>query len=542
MKYIVYCRKSSEAEERQALSIESQKSEIFRTFKDQPDTEIVEVLEEAKSAKAPGRPIFNTMIERIKLGEAEGIIAWHPDRLARNSVDGGLIIYLLDQRIVQDMKFVNYSFENSSQGKFMLQIMFGYSKYYVDNLSENVKRGNRAKLEKGWRPNGAPIGYLNDKESRTVKLDPERAPLVRHILQRGMTGMVSLNQLVLEAKALDLRTRSKTRGGTFHLSRSTIHRMLQNPFYAGRFEWNGIMYEGAHTPLITMAEFDAIRRNIGRQGKSGYEKHGFTYTGLISCGECGMSVTAETQTNRHGTAYHYYHCTRRRRDYRCRQPFVRREYLEEEFRASLGRINLPRNTESKLISSIEALKKEGGDNTELIQRRLAIAVSQSEKVRQNLIDLRVRDLITESEFLAQRELLRSEALRQRAELASVPDSDTWFESLKMLIIFSSRALKWFEMGDEKIKREIINTVCSNPSLRDRKLSVQAKKPFRWARYLAYCPDLRTEVDKVRTDLLDDSEAFKEIMEAITSLSSFEQLPPPAPPIRPDTAGTASVPN
>src|ERR1700731_1813717 len=99
MRYFIYCRKSSEAEDRQVLSLDSQLSTLQRTFGERPDIEVAAIYEEAFSAKAPGRALFNEMVARIERGDAQGIIAWAPDRLARNSIDGGRVVYLLDQGV-----------------------------------------------------------------------------------------------------------------------------------------------------------------------------------------------------------------------------------------------------------------------------------------------------------------------------------------------------------------------------------------------------------------------------------------------------------
>src|SRR5947209_17463632 len=128
------------------------------------------------------------MLLEIEGGKAEGIIAWHPDRLARNSVDGGRIIYLLDTNVLKDLRFATFGFENNSQGKFMLSIIFGYSKYYVDSLSENVRRGYRAKVQMGWLPGLAPLGYLNDQVNKTIIPDPDRFSLIKDVWRLMLTG------------------------------------------------------------------------------------------------------------------------------------------------------------------------------------------------------------------------------------------------------------------------------------------------------------------------------------------------------------------
>src|SRR3989344_1080177 len=152
MRYVLYARKSTESEERQILSIEAQVSEL-KEFAAKEKLEIVASLCEAQTAKEPGRTKFAEMLSFLQSGKADGILSWHPDRLARNSIDGGQIVYLLDTGKIKDLKFPTRWFENTSQGKFMLNIAFGQSKYYVDNLSENVKRGIRQKLRNGVYPN-----------------------------------------------------------------------------------------------------------------------------------------------------------------------------------------------------------------------------------------------------------------------------------------------------------------------------------------------------------------------------------------------------
>lgn len=188
MKYFLYARKSTEDEERQIMSIEAQLAELAE-FAKRENIVIAKQFIENKSAKQPGRGIFNQMVEKIHAAkEPIGILAWHPDRLARNSIDGGQIIYLIDIKKIVALRFPTFWFEPTPQGLFMLQVAFGQSKYYSDNLSENVLRGIRQKLRRGEWTGRAPFGYINNLKSHQIEPDPVKGRIVGKVYEEFATG------------------------------------------------------------------------------------------------------------------------------------------------------------------------------------------------------------------------------------------------------------------------------------------------------------------------------------------------------------------
>src|SRR3972149_6528778 len=225
MKYVIYARKSTEDEDRQVLSIEAQLAEL-QEYSAKEKFDIVASFCEAKTAKEPGRMKFAEMLSFIESGKADGIISWHPDRLARNSVDGGRIIHMVDRGLIRSLKFPTFWCEPTPQGLFMLQIAFGQSKYFVDNLRENVKRGLRQKIRNGVWPGWAPVGYLNNSKTRMIDIDEKKAPKVRKLFELYTKGDQTLYSLANWCKENKLKSNKGK-----NISVSNVHSVLQNIFY-----------------------------------------------------------------------------------------------------------------------------------------------------------------------------------------------------------------------------------------------------------------------------------------------------------------------
>ncbi|MBA3568420.1 MAG: recombinase family protein [Pyrinomonadaceae bacterium] len=477
MRYFLYCRKSTEAEDRQILSIDSQEAELLRATSNWLDVQNVEVLQELQSAKAPGRPIFNRMLERIEKGEADGIVAWHPDRLARNSVDGGRVIYLLDRGVCKDLKFATFSFENNSQGKFMLSIIFGYSKYYVDSLSENVKRGNRAKVGRGWRPGRAPAGYKNCKDTRTIVPDAEHLPIIKELFALALTGGYTVKELYRKARnEWGYRTPTRKRSGGRPLALSSVYKILANPFYTGDFLYHGKLYPGKHQPIISLGEFALLQQWLGRPGTAKPQRYRFPFTGMIRCGACNLMVTAEHKANRYGSRYIYYHCTKRNTGERCPEPSVEARQLERQIQGFLQSLTIHQGLHEWLTTEALHLERDGNDK-EIIRRSVQGAIQDLGKQEGVLLDLRIRELIGDSAFTKRREALQLEQAALRERQQKLDEENDWFEPAESLISFSNMAVKWFRDGADEIRRLILQTVGSNLILRDKILSIEAVKPF-----------------------------------------------------------------
>jgi site-specific DNA recombinase len=343
----IYTRKSTEGEDRQALSIDSQISELA-LYASKMNLSIERVFRESQSAKEPGRPVFEEMMQIVGGKGADVIICWKLDRLARNPIDGGRLIWALERREVTEIQTPHHSFKNTSDDKFWMQLEFGMAKKYVDDLSENVKRGLRHKLASGWFPGKAPLGYFNDrnlpKSGRQIIPDPVSFPLVRLLWDRLLTGKYSINRLGIMAEK-EMRFPRPP-------SRSTLFDLFRNPFYSGRFLYKGVLYQASHDPMVTAEEFEKAQRILKKRKKP--QRKGrkfFAFSGLLLCGQCGAMVTAEEKHKyiislKMKRRFIYYHCYHPR-NCACRQCSITEPELCRQIDAYLSQNITPHFLEAR---------------------------------------------------------------------------------------------------------------------------------------------------------------------------------------------------
>lgn len=356
VRYVLYARKSTEQDERQALSIDSQVNEMMQ-MAEKEGLDIVEVRREAHSAKESGqRPVYREILEDIRREKFNGIIVWHPDRLSRNAGDLGELVDLMDQKLLVEIRTNGQTFTNNPSEKFLLMILCSQAKLENDNKSINVKRGLKARVEMGLWPAPAPCGYIKekrmDRKCETL-IDPERSPVVKKMFEKvaheKWSGRKLYNWLRFELNFRALPSKK-------HLSLGNIYRILENHFYYGVFEYpknSGNWYQGRHEPLITKELFDQVQEQLkGNELKTRQEKE-FAFTKLMTCGLCGSGISADEKykklKNGKINAHIYYGCTKSR-DKHCKCGYINEVDLIEQLQKLLDQIDLNKSTIGKRIA------------------------------------------------------------------------------------------------------------------------------------------------------------------------------------------------
>ena len=519
-KFFIYCRKSSESEDRQAASIKDQ-MDVLQKMVDLQGLDVVEVFTEERSSKEPGRPIFNEMLSRINAGEANGLCTYDNDRLARNPIDNGNIAWLLQKGILKEIKTPGRSYFPEDAG-LLLSIEQGRATDYVIRLSKNVRRGLNSRVQSGWRPAKAPIGYINVDTGngfKTTEKDPDRFDILRRMWDHYLTGHYSVRELhEIVNEQWGLRTPQKRQRGGKKLSMSNVYRILNEPFYTGKFLWTNPdtgdkeLFQGKHPAMVTEHEFRRAQILLGGKGKSQMQSKDFSYTGLVRCGECDSSITAEEKnqiicssckhkfsTNNKSDCpkcgiaismmrnptilqYVYYRCSKKRGT--CSQKYIRLEQFEEQCTSLLGRItidnqylevaldylkdtqNIEYEDNRKIIDSLQTASKQ----CEARIQRLNMEYTSAQNINY--------EIYTPEEFRQYKKQLQDEnkEISNQVDDAKKRLNDS-YSMAERTFSFCALAKKKFEEGDEKMKRLILSSVGSNLTLKDKILSIQLLHPF-----------------------------------------------------------------
>lgn len=397
-KYFLYARKSSEDDERQVKSIEDQINEVSdhaRKF----NIPITKVYIESKSAKYPGREVFNEMLKAvIKAKESVVILSWHPDRLARNSVDGGQIIYLIDIGKISKLEFPMFWFEPTPQGLFMLQIAFGQAKYFSDNLSENVKRGNRNKVKRGEWLSNPPFGYIRNSKTGNIDIVPEQAEIVRQLFKLFATSKYSFSDLSRHLFYLGIKNKS----GKI-LKCSNVKHLLTNSVYIGLIRYKGEIFEGNYETIISQELFDEVQSKIRKKAKPAkhINRHNFLFMRIFRCGECGEAITA--QIGKGDEKYRYYRCTKK--NTRCTQAYVSEESLIKQIKEFLRTIKLPEGWYDEMLDRARVKEIEDRTNRRRIELEHSKKLDEVETKLGKLTNHFLNQVIGETEYLKAKEKL-----------------------------------------------------------------------------------------------------------------------------------------
>ena len=473
MKYLVYARKSSESEERQVLSIPAQLNEL-KDIAEREGYEVAKVFEESMSAKASGRPVFNQMLELIGKGKGYSILVWNVDRLARNMVDGGMILELIDQGKITEIRTYERTYRNTPDDKFMMSLYFGMAKKYVDDLSVNVKRGNLEKLKRGDWTCRAPFGYLNDKASKTITIDPIRVSCVQQIFELYATGLHSFKAISDILHEQGFRTPSGKK-----IYKSGVQKILSSRFYCGIMESNGQQFLGNHEPLVSTQLFEKCQEvSVQKSRRPRSKTLSFTLSGFLTCAKCGCSITAEQKKEK----YTYYHCTNGKGICDQRSYNANETELHKQITFDLNKLKIsPRMVDIVYKAKLEEVEhSKGSQGHALEDARKALQNLATRKSR--LVDTYTEGDIDTDLYRAKLREIDNESVRLTKRIADLEkeasDPLATIELVYSKFKEGNSLAERYEAAPPDEKRVMLAEALSNSTLLDRNITqIQYKSPY-----------------------------------------------------------------
>jgi site-specific DNA recombinase len=475
-KYFLYARKSTEDDDKQVMSIPAQLVEL-REFASRENLEILEEFQESKSAKSPGREVFGEMMMRIEKMGNVGILAWHPDRLARNSIDGGRIIYAVDTSKIVSLRFPTFWFEPTPQGLFMLQVAFGQSKYYSDNLKQNVERGMRQKLRRGEWLTRAPFGYVNNPITRNIEPDVVKSKIIVRAFEEYVKGHHGLESLAKFLADHGVAQKSGT-----PLAKASVKRILTNRAYLGFTKHYDEYFPGSFAPILSPTLFEAVQKALEKRAHKRHRKisHNFPFTGLFRCGECGSMITAQWCTGKMGGRYRYYRCTKKKG--KCGQGYLQEDALALQIKEQLQSMSLPEAWADYMLKRVKEFehneKHASGNRLGQMKEDLKTLEAKLDA----LVDLYLNKDIEREIYLVKKDSLMRQKISLQAKSSSArAERKNWVEPLRKWILDSKYA--GFLATSENLHevRDFLRSFGTNPALKDKTISISFCPPSDFAR-------------------------------------------------------------
>jgi len=465
-KAVLYARVSSKEQEREGYSIPAQKK-LMHSYAQKHGYEIVKEFIDVETAKQSGRTQFNDMVQFLEEHpQVRIILCEKTDRLYRNFKDY-VTIDELDVTLIFVKEGSVLNKYSRSHEKFIHGIKVLMAKNYVDNLSEETRKGMLEKAEEGEFPAYAPLGYLHDRVNKSIELDEKRAPIIREMFKLYATGGYSIRGLQAYITERGLTTR---RGKP--VVRSSIAEMLKNPFYYGDFIWNGKQYHGKHPPIIDKALFDKVQAVISNKNRTRASVRGFAYTGLLKCAECGCSITAEIKKDR----YIYYHCTFDKG--KCGGSYVREEELERQFGEILKQFEFSQVVFECMREALRLSQQEKAEfHRKAINKLNAKYMKLQNRIDQMYLD-KLDGEIEEAFYQKHVRQWRKEqySIQEQIRQHQKADENYIEQGIKLLEI-AKNAYRFFKSKSKPERAELIRFILSGSKLHDGKVIPAFKPPF-----------------------------------------------------------------